>query len=63
MYGDKMKIIDSLKKRFKKTFTHDCDGCGMCNQNSVQVKWVTKESDKNRTDDAEDASADEGEKN
>lgn len=63
MYGDKMKIIDSLKKRFKKTFTHDCDGCGMCNQNSVQVKWVTKESDKNRNDDAEDASADEGEKN
>ena len=58
-----MKIIDSLKKRFKKTFTHDCDGCGMCNQNSVQVKWVTKESDKNRNDDAEDASADEGEKN
>jgi hypothetical protein len=58
-----MKIIDSLKKTFKKTFKHDCDGCGMCNNDSVQVKWVTKESDKDRNDDADDASADEGEKN
>lgn len=54
--GDKMKIIDSLKKRFKKTFTHDCDGCGMCNQNSVQVKWVTKESEKDADTEVNDDS-------
>lgn len=51
-----MKIIDSLKKRFKKTFAHDCDGCGMCNQNSVQVKWVTKESEKDADTEVNDDS-------
>lgn len=56
MYGDKMKIIDSLKKTFKKTFKHDCDGCGMCSNDSVQVKWVTKESEKDNDTNADDDS-------
>ncbi|KAF5073499.1 hypothetical protein [Methanobacterium aggregans] len=58
-----MKILDLLKRSLKKTLKHDCESCGMCSNDSVHVKWVTKESDKDRDDDAEDASADEGENN